>query len=140
MIVDDVDVEIQKFKMFAEKADSEAKVIELCKKYLKHKGIDVDHAAAARDYLASQIVPPTIEKQYVGLRDLNKLEATVSIDWDRLEDGGPEIRIQYQKRLIDQLVHELVKADAIKFHEYKNFSSYQQVMMAQLFVYRDKTR
>jgi len=137
MIVPESEVEIKKFKMFAEKADSEQKIIELCKKYLKHKGIDVDEAF---DKMAvMQSVPAQVQKIYVGQGDLKHVHARMMID----EMVHPtlskiEMGVLLRKELAQRITYELMKGEHIKFEEQYDPSFGSMYLHAALKVYDDR--
>ena len=140
MIVEDVDIEIKKFKMYAEKADSEKKIVDLCKKYLKHKGIDVDGTIdeAMKSALAAATQPPKVEQRYVGIPDLIRCQAKVVID-DRHDHGANafDYRMHLKKQLAELIMHEVIKSDAIVFEQAKDPANWQDVIYASLSIYRD---
>lgn len=142
MIVDDKDVEIKKFKMYAENADSEQKIVELCKKYLKHKGIDVDHSAAARDFLASQIAPPKIETVYANPNDIHVLKHVATIDRYLLDQKDPNEKLQviaaHQKRMVDAMAFELVSYNLVKFETYQDYACDQTRLYGYLKVWKGR--
>ena len=59
--------------MFAEKADTEQKIIDLCKKYLKHKGIDTDAP------LVNHFKPQEPKIIHVGINDITSVYAAVGM-------------------------------------------------------------
>ena len=132
MIVEDVDIEIRKFKMFAENADSEAKIMELCKKYLKHKGVDVDKGFS--DYFK----PQEPQKIYVGMKDIISVNAQTRVDdWDmsiRKTSNG----IMYaRKYIVDEITHQLVQNDMILFETYKDMPASQTIIHGKLNVWKE---
>lgn len=135
MIVDDAEVEIKKFKMFAEKADSEAKIMELCKKYLKHKGIDVDRG------FADHFKPQEPQKIYVGMKDIISVNAQTRVDgWDMSTRQTSDEVMYARKYITDQITYQLVKNDMILFETYKDMPTYQTVVHGKLNVWKDPTK
>jgi hypothetical protein len=78
MIASEDDIQLRKFKMFAENIETTEKAVELCKKFLKHKGWDVDDII--KKSLVRDLEPPKIEKHYVGLKDLIQCQANIVLD------------------------------------------------------------
>jgi hypothetical protein len=135
MIVNDAEVEIKKFKMFAEKADSEAKIMELCKKYLKHKGVDVDRG------FADHFKPQEPQKIYVGMKDIISVHGQHTVDgWDMSALQSSEQMIHARKYVIDKILYEIVKNDMILFETYKDMPAYQTIVRGKLNVWKDPTK
>lgn len=134
MIVNDTDIEIKKFKMFAEKADSEQKIVELCKKYLKHKGIDVDHTAAFIEHLT----PREPMKIYVGMTDIHTINSRFTIDGIDMSASQMSDQMMYaRKHVLENITVELLKANLVEFNFYKRMDTYQTELNARLHVWRD---
>ena len=132
MIVEDVDIEIKKFKMFAEKADSESKIIDLCKKYLKHKGIDTDAP------LVNHFKPREPERIYVGMKDIVSVHGRVTVDgWDMSAMQTSDQMMQARKYVIDEILYEIVKNDMIEFNTYKDMPTYQTIVQGKLNVWKE---
>ena len=132
MIVEDVDIEIKKFKMFAEKADSESKIIDLCKKYLKHKGIDTDAP------LVNHFKPQEPQKIYVGMKDIVSVHGQYTVDgcdMSALQTG--EKMIYARKYVVDQITHQLILDDLILFDTYKDMPTYQTIDQGKLNVWKE---
>jgi hypothetical protein len=132
MIVEDVDIEIKKFKMFAEKADSESKIIDLCKKYLKHKGIDTDAP------LVNHFKPQEPQKIYVGMKDIVSVHGQYTVDgcdMSALQTG--EKMIYARKYVVDQITHQLILDDLILFDTYKDMPTYQTIVQGKLNVWKE---
>ena len=138
MIIDESEVEIKKFKMFAENANTEKQVIDLCKKYLKHKGIDIDVNAA----YAEMFKPKEPEKIYVGLTDIIRVQGQVSLDEYSFRDPTHEMdcMIHARKHIVENITHELVKSDMIEFVSFKDIARYQTVVRGNLNVYKDSRK
>jgi hypothetical protein len=135
MIVEDSEVEIKKFKMYAEKADSEAKIIDLCKKYLKHKGIDTDAA------LVNHFKPREPERIYVGMTDIIKINAETIVDGvDRSARQSSEEFMYARKSVIDKIVYDIVRSDLIKFNSYEKMDTWQTIVHGRLNVWKDPTK
>lgn len=135
MIVGDAEVEMKKFKMFAEKADSEAKIMELCKKYLKHKGVDVDKG------FADHFKPLEPQKIYVGMKDIISVHGQHTVDgWDMSALQSSEQMIHARKYVVDKILYEIVKNDMILFESYKDISTYQTIVRGKLNVWKDPTK
>lgn len=132
MIVQDTDVEIKKFKMYAEKADSEQKIMELCKKYLKHKGIDTDAP------LVNYFKPQEPKKIYVGMMDIIKVEAQTKVDGiDRSPMQTSQEILYAKKNVIEQITHQLVRDEMIKFDTYQMMDTYQTIVQGKLNVLKE---
>lgn len=138
MIVEDREVEIKKFKMFADKVNTEAQIVDLCKKYLKHKGIDVDNAAAMNAALASQIAPPRIETRYVGAGDLIEAHGQYAIDDYSIRSIADDVEAQVQakKYIMQNIMQEVVRTDTVKFDQYKDYNRAQLIVRGSLLVYK----
>lgn len=134
MIVDDSEVEIKKFKMFAEKLETESQIIDLCKKYLKHKGVDVDNTAA----LSEIFRPKEPEKIYVGMSDIVKVQGRFKLNEYDFRDTQHKLdSIAYaSKYVVDEITHQLVKENMIEFETYKDPACYQTIICGNLNVYR----
>lgn len=132
MIVDDKEVEIKKFKMFAENVDSEQKIIELCKKYLKHKGIDIDTP------LVNHFKPQEPQKIYVGMNDIVSVCGQVTVDgWDMSPLQTSDEMIHARKYVIDKILYEIVQHDMILFDTYKDMPNYQTIVRGKLNVWKE---
>ena len=132
MIVEDVDIEIKKFKMFAEKADSESKIIDLCKKYLKHKGIDTDAP------LVNHFKPQEPLKIYIGIKDIISVHGQHIVDgWDMSALQTSEQMIHAKKYVIDKILYEIVQNDMILFDTYKDMARYQTIVKGKLNVWKE---
>lgn len=138
MIVDDSEIAVKKFKMFADKVNNEAQIVDLCKKYLKHKGIDVDNTATMNAALASQIAPPRIEKVFVGASDLIETYGRYEIDdlMIRSIQDSVEAQTQAKMHIAKLIMSEVVKSDAIKFDQYKDYNYGKLVVQGKLVVYK----
>lgn len=135
MIVEDVDIEIKKFKMYAERADSEAKIVELCKKYLKHKGIDADAP------FVNHFKPQEPQKIYIGINDIVSVKAQYKVDgFDMtLSRSNQEMtEMMYaRKYVVDQITHQLILDDLILFDTYKHMPTYQTIVQGKLNVWKE---
>ena len=135
MIVEDGEVEIKKFKMYAEKADSEAKIIDLCKKYLKHKGIDTDSAPV------NHFKPREPERIYVGMTDIIKINAETVVDGvDRSARQTSDQMMYARKSVIDKIVYDIIRNDLIKFNMYEKMDTWQTIVHGRLNVWKDPTK
>jgi hypothetical protein len=135
MIVEDSEVEIKKFKMYAEKADSEAKIVDLCKKYLKHKGINTDS-----DFV-NLFRPKEPERIYVGMTDIIKINAETVVDGvDRSARQSGEEFMYARKSVIDKIVYDVIRNDVIKFNTYEKMDTYQTIIHGRLNVWKDPTK
>jgi len=135
MIVEDSEVEIKKFKMYAEKADSEAKIVDLCKKYLKHKGIDTDAP------LVNHFKPREPERIYVGMTDIIKINAETIVDGvDRSARQTSEDMMYARKSVIDKIVYDIIRNDLIKFNMYGKMDTWQTIVHGRLNVWKDPTK
>jgi hypothetical protein len=135
MIVEDSEVEIKKFKMYAEKADSEAKIVDLCKKYLKHKGIDTDAT------LVNHFKPREPERIYVGMTDIIKINAETVVDGvDRSARQTSEDMMYARKSVIDKIVYDIIRNDLIKFNMYEKMDTWQTIVHGRLNVWKDPTK
>lgn len=130
MIVEEKEVEIKKFKMFAEKADSEKQIIDLCKKYLKHKGIDTDSP------LVNHFKPQEPRIIHVGMNDIVSVYGQVSVDGLDVPDYGEKM-LHSRKYVIDKIVYELVSNDMILFETYKDMPNYQTILRGKLNVWKE---
>ena len=132
MIVEDVDIEIKKFKMYAERADSESKIIDLCKKYLKHKGVDTDAS------FVNLFEPKEPQKIYVGMKDIVSVHGRITVDGcDMSALQTSEQMIHARKYVIDKILYEIVKNDMIEFNTYKDMPKYQTIVQGKLNVWKE---
>lgn len=132
MIVDENEVAVKKFKMFAEKAKNERDVIDLCRKYLKHKGIDVDTP------LESYFAPKLPEKIYVGMKDIVRVQGQFILDGYDMSKNQTSQEVAYaQKYVVDNIIHELVKSNLIDFQSYRKMDTYQTVVRGTLHAWKD---
>jgi len=144
MIVDDSEVAVKKFKMFAEKVDSEAKVVELCKKYLKHKGIDIDalNNTVSKVLLEQQTAPAKVETVYVNPNDLHILKYGSTIDNGQLDRLDPAMKQQMiadtKRRMVDNMIYELVQKDLVKFESYQDYACDQMRIYGYLKVWKGR--
>jgi len=135
MIVDENEVAVKKFKMFAEKAKNERDVINLCRKYLKHKGIDIDSS------LESHFAPKMPEKIYVGAKDILRVQGQFILDGYDMSKNTTSQDVAYaQKYVIDNIVHELVKGNMIDIQSYRNMDTFQTVVRGTLNVVNLKAK
>ena len=130
MIVDETEVEIKKFKMFAEKANSEKQIIDLCKKYLKHKGIDTDAP------LVNHFKPQEPKIIHVGINDITSVYGQISVDGFDVSDYGEKMT-HSRKYVIDKILYEIVKNDMILFETYKDMPNYQTIIRGKLNVWKE---
>jgi len=132
MIVEDNVLETKKFQMYAEKADTEIKRIELCKKYLKAKGIDTDAP------LVNHFKPQEPKKIYVGMNDIIPLNAEMRVDgWDMSARQTSDEMIHARKYVIDKILYEIVREDMIRFETYKDMPTYQTIIRGKLNVWKE---
>jgi hypothetical protein len=133
-MISDSELEIRKFKMFADKADSEAKVIELCKKYLAHKGVDVDKIAD--QWAIKSLEPAKVETKYIGPGI--KMYRLVKIDRMELQQGyPPEILAEARAKAAQQLLRDLLEEGYVKFHSQENYNEDRTEIIAQIHVTKD---
>lgn len=130
MIVEDRDLAIKKFKMYAEKVDNETQIIDLCKKYLKHKSIDVDSG------FAEHFKPKIPERIYVGMTDIIPVRGEIKIDDMALQQSTQEM-MYAKKYVIDQITHQIVRDDMITFQSFKKIDTYQTIIQGKLNVYKE---
>ena len=121
---------IKKFKMFAEKADTEQKIIDLCKKYLKHKGIDTDAP------LVNHFKPQEPKIIHVGINDITSVYGQISVDGFDVSDYGEKMA-HSRKYVIDKILYEIVKNDMILFETYKDMPNYQTIIRGKLNVWKE---
>lgn len=121
-MIDNV-LETQKFKKYAETADTEERRIELCKKYLKSKGIDVDLLAQqtkAHEYVESFRNPL-----------LKRLTVTKTVDLDIMPDHN-RIKAGVYREISQYMADELLKQDLIRFNDYTDQVLYRWNVRAEL--------
>lgn len=132
-LISDSELEIRKFKMFADKVDTEAKVIDLCKKYLKHKGIDVDQMTT--DWANKKLEQPKIEKHYIGPG--NNIYKTIKIDRrDLLQGYPPEIIADAKIKVAQHLLRDLIDEGYLKFDTNENFYEDRTEIVARIHVFK----
>lgn len=116
-------LETQKFKKYAETADTEERRIELCKKYLKSKGIDVDlleRQTKAHEYVASFRNPL-----------LKRLTATRTVDLDLMQDHS-RIKAGVYRDISQYMADELLNQGLIRFNDYTDQVLYRWNVRAEL--------
>lgn len=139
MIIDESEVEIKKFKMFAEKADSEQKIVELCKKYLKHKGIDTD--AIENRILLESLRPKEPQRIYVGKPDIHTVNSRFTVDgFDMSVTQSSDQMIYARKCILENITMEMFKSDLIEFETFKKMDTYQTIINGRVHVWKDPTR
>ena len=132
-LISDSELEIRKFKMFADKVDTEAKVIDLCKKYLKHKGIDVDQMTT--DWANKKLELPKIEKHYVGPG--NTIHRVIKIDRrDLLQGYPPEVIADAKIKVAQQMLRDLIEEGYLKFDTNENFYEDRTEIIAHIHVFK----
>lgn len=132
MIVDESEVAVKKFKMFAEKTKSERDVIDLCKKYLRHKGIDVDTS------LESHFASKMPEKIYVGMNDMVHVHGQFTLDGYNMSQNQTSQEVAYAKKyVIDNIVHELIKSNLIDFQSFRKMDTFQTVVRGSLHAWKN---
>ena len=132
MIVEDSEIEIRKFKMGVENADSDKKIVDLCKKYLKYKGIDTDAG------FADHFKPREPERIYVGMTDIIKINAQTIVDGvDRSSRQSSEEFMYARKSVIDKIVYDIIRNDLIKFSTYENMDTWQTFVHGRLNVWKE---
>jgi hypothetical protein len=132
MIVEDNEVEIRKFKMCVENADSDKKIVDLCKKYLKHKGIVTDAAPL------NHFKPREPERIYVGMTDIIKINAETIVDGvDRSARQSGEEFMYARKSVIDKIVYDIIRNDLIKFSTYEKMDTWQTIVHGRLNVWKE---
>ena len=116
-------LETQKFKKYAETADTEERRIELCKKYLKSKGIDVDllqRQTKAHEYVESFRNPL-----------LQRLSVAKSVDLDLMQDHKAIKGSVYRDISLD-MADQLLQKGLIRFNEYTDQALYRWNVRAEL--------
>lgn len=138
-MIDQNDVETRKFQMYAEKALTEARRIELCQKYLQSKGIKTVETSEAEALLA-RIAPPQIEKHYVGLPDLRRMESRYVIDDQNIHPTSSTntAYIHARETIVKSITHELVRNDMITFDQFYDYYRAQTIIVGSLMVYKEK--
>lgn len=135
MIVPQKEVEIQKFKMFAERVNTEDQAINLCKKYLKHKGIDLNPTMIP-------IAPPVVQKIYMNKDDVEFMRHQVVLDRFHIEGLSPSEKMQMQsqlhKEIADHLVYEMLKRDLVRLETYEDLCRAQTIHSATVGIWRGK--
>lgn len=126
-MIDEKHIETVKFQTYAEKADTEEKRIELCRKYLQHKGMIV---------IENKPKPETIAT-FQDTKGIRRVCARQSVDMYKVEKIGPEFYHHMRQNCVKLISEELVKADLIKFDHNKSFSDDMFVTTATLFVWKD---
>ena len=139
MIVSDNDLETKKFIMYAEKADTEKKRIELCKKYLASKGLDVN-AAIEKSILEKSFAVPKVEPIIVNRNDIEFLEQGVGIDIDQYSDPTRKmaVLIEAKKALVQDITHTIIQKNLIKFDEWKDPMVWQTKIRARVGIWKGK--
>ena len=133
-MISDSEIEVRKFKMYADKVDTEAKVVDLCKKFLKYKGIDVDKITD--EWAIKSLEPPKVEKHYIGPG--NKIYRMVKIDRRELQQGyPPEILADAKARAAHQLLRDLLAEGYMKFTTQENFYENRVEIIAQIHVSKE---
>ncbi len=137
-MIDESEVKIRKFKMFADKATTETQLVDLCKKYLKHKGIDAE--VSKNVSLEELLKPPKIETHYVGIPDLTSVHGMYTIDRMNILSATEEKQVQtYARKCVtENIMHELVRNDVIKFEILKDHSCDHITVRGKLLVYKEK--
>ena len=132
MIVDDNALETKKFQMYAEKADTEAKRIELCKKYLQSKGIKLDNDIKA-------YVPPTPQMIVINKQDVEFISYRLEID-DNLyyqnATNNMEMERHIRKNIADNLSYEMLVRQMITFDTYKDYARMQTIINGKVGIWR----
>jgi hypothetical protein len=135
----DVDgmLETKKFQMYAEKADTEEKRIELCKKYLKHKGMDPDKPGPMGpigEYIATT--------HDTGLiRRLSNRIVVDAIDVEQLRGQmGPLMEVELKRKCADGIMETVMREGYIRFSTSRDMSRDQYIVNAELFVWRDNKK
>lgn len=131
MIVDDKEIEIKKFKMFAENVNSEQKIIELCKKYLKHKGIDIDTNAF--------VPPPPPQQIFINKEDVEFISYKMKIDDNMFFQNTMarmEMEAAIRKNIVESIMHELVMRNLIKFDTLKDHMNCQTMVNGKIGIWR----
>lgn len=136
-LASDDEIELRKFKMFAENVATTDKAIELCKKFLKHKGWDIDDII--KKSLVRDLEPVKVEKHYVGLKDLIRCQAYVAIDdMNYLQNLSPvEIESRARQMVVDKITYEIVKNDAFRFEKIYDPVVAQHKLYGNLYIYKD---
>lgn len=132
MIVAENEIAIKKFKMFAEKADSEKDLVNLCRKYLKHKGIDIDTP------LLNHFEPKEPQRIYVGMKDIMQVRGQFIVDGFDNSTRQISDELIYAKRyVIDNITHDLVKNDMIEIETFRKMDTYQTIVRGTLNVWKN---
>lgn len=126
-MIDEKQIETVKFKTYAEKADTEEKRIELCRKYLQHKGMIVIVNTAKPDFT------PKLQ----DTKGIHRVCARQAVDMYVIEQVGPEFYNQMRQNCVRLLSEELLKAKLIHFDDRKDFGDDKFVTTATLLVWKD---
>lgn len=129
MIVDDNALETKKFQMYAEKADTEAKRIELCKKYLDSKGIKTD----------AYLPAPIPEMIVINKQDVEFLSYRLEIDdnmYYQNATNNMEMERHIRKNIADNLSYEMLVRQMITFDTYKDYARMQTIINGKVGIWR----
>lgn len=144
MEVYDQELETKKFKMYAETADTPERRIELCKKYLKAKGIDVDAILAhkvsdtwsqMKDQYATDFGNPKYHPNIVSV----VANETVDLDSVRYKIE-PDLIQMLHKQTFSELTHQIAKADLVSFDTWEDVIRRQYTVRASINVWKGKVR
>jgi hypothetical protein len=108
---DDNLIETKKFQMYADKADTEAKRIELCTKYLKSK-----------DALPKPPMPPIEYRpdrddwRYVGPDLYHRIKVSTEMDMLDFEQNRSDAYNHMRVSLANEIKTELIRENLIVFH------------------------
>ncbi len=127
MIVEDSEVAIKKFKMFADKAKTDRELVELCRKYLKHKGVILDQPDPVT------FMPQEPKTVYVGTSDIVRVHGQFICDGFDMAAH----QIQYARRfVVENVVRELTEQNLIDIQSFRKMDTYQTVVRGTLHAWR----
>jgi hypothetical protein len=116
-------LETKKFQMYAEKADTVEKRIDLCEKYLRAKKKQMGQV----EHLTFQ-----------DTKGIHRLYAR-SIISDELAYSGSKSEIEsvVQRQLVDEIIREMIKNEYISFDTERRLYQSDTIFSARTFVWKD---